>query len=247
VRHALGTLGPALGPRLTAARLVDVFGSIHLIGTGRAGAAIRGRLAERGLHVTDGRSVAPGAELVLLAVPDSVIARVTAGVPIGPWVAHVSGATRLIALDPHERRFSVHPLQTLTRERGPEQLDGAWCAISGETGDALQRARWLADALGLRPFEVADDHRALYHAAAVFGGNYLVTLHRVATRLLVEIGAPPEAIVPLMSRTIENGFELTGPIARGDLATIEAHLAALEERAADLVPLYRALADATRP
>ncbi|MDQ2689665.1 MAG: DUF2520 domain-containing protein, partial [Chloroflexota bacterium] len=159
---------------------------------------------------------------------------------------HVSGATRLSALDPHERRFSVHPLQTLTRARGPEQLDGAWAAISAETDVGLARARWMAEALGLRPFEVADDDRTLYHAAAVIGGNFLVTLHQVATRLLEEVGAPPEAIVPLMTRTIENGFDLTGPIARGDWSTVDAHLAALEERAPDLVSLYRALAEATR-
>jgi predicted short-subunit dehydrogenase-like oxidoreductase (DUF2520 family) len=189
----------------------------------------------------------PNAELVMLCVPDHVIPEVASAVDIGPWVAHVSGATHLSALDPHERRFSVHPLQTLTRERGPEQLDGAWGAISAETDDALARARWLAETLGLRPFEVADADRTLYHAAAVIGGNYLVTLWRVATRLLEQVGAPPEAIVPLMARTIENGFDLTGPIARGDWTTVEAHLAALEERDPDLVPLYRALAEATRP
>ena len=223
-----------------------MFDAIHLIGTGRAGGAIRARLAERGLRVTDGREPDPSAELVLLAVPDSVIAEVAASVAIGPWIAHVSGATTLRALDPHERRFSVHPLQTLTRERGPEQLDGAWAAVSGETDGALVRGRWLAETLGLRPFEVADADRTLYHAAAVIGGNFLVTLHRVATRLLEEAGAPPEAIVPLMARTIENGFDLTGPIARGDWSTVEAHLAVLEERDPDLVPLYRALVDATR-
>jgi predicted short-subunit dehydrogenase-like oxidoreductase (DUF2520 family) len=224
-----------------------MFELVHLIGTGRAGSAIRGRLLERGLVVTDGRVVDPDAELVLLCVPDQVIGEVAAGVAIGPWIAHVSGATRLGALDPHERRFSAHPLQTLTRERGPEQLDGAWGAISGETDDALDRARWLAETLGLRPFEVADADRTLYHAAAVIGGNFVVTLWRVATRLLEEVGAPPEAIVPLMSRTIENGFDLTGPIARGDWTTVDAHLAALEERDPDLAPLYRALAEATRP
>jgi len=224
-----------------------VFGAIHVIGTGRAGGAIRSRLRDRGLVVTDGRSVDPGAELVILAVPDAVIAEVAAGVPVGPWIAHVSGATHLDALDPHRRRFSVHPLQTLTRQRGPEQLDGAWGAISGETDDAVGRARWLAERLGLRPFEVNDADRTLYHAAAVIGGNFLVTLHRVAARLLEEVGAPPEAIVPLMTRTIENGFDLTGPIARGDWSTVEAHMAALAERDPDLVPLYRALAEATRP
>ena len=224
-----------------------MFTRVHVIGTGRAGSAIRGRLIERGLDVSDGRAVEPGAELVLLCVPDHVIAEVAAGVAVGPWIAHVSGATHLAALDPHERRFSVHPLQTLTRARGPEQLDGAWGGISAETDEALARARWLAETLGLRPFEVADADRTLYHAAAVIGGNFLVTLWRVATRLLDQVGAPPEAIVPLMTRTIENGFDLTGPIARGDWTTVEAHLEALAERDPDLVPLYRALAEATRP
>ena len=220
--------------------------SVHVIGTGRAGGAIRSRLRARDLHVTDGREPDPAAELVLLCVPDAVIAEVAAAVPPGSWIAHVSGATRLTALEPHERRFGVHPLQTLTRERGPEQLDGAWAAIGGETDEALRMARWLAETLGLRTFEIADADRALYHAAAVFGGNYLVTLHAVATRLLADVGAPAEAIVPLMTRTIENGFDLTGPIARGDWGTVEAHLAALGERAPDLAPLYRALAEATR-
>ena len=224
-----------------------MFEAVHVIGTGRAGGAIRTRLVERGVRVTDGRDPDSAADLVLLCVPDQAIGDVAAAVPLGPWVAHVSGATRLAALDPHERRFSVHPLQTLTHERGAEQLDGAWGAISGDTDEALARARWLAGTLGLRPFEVADADRTLYHAAAVIGGNFLVTLHDVAVRLLAEVGAPEEAIVPLMVRTIENRFDLTGPIARGDWATVEAHLDVLAERAPDLVPLYRALAEATRP
>jgi predicted short-subunit dehydrogenase-like oxidoreductase (DUF2520 family) len=223
-----------------------VFRHVHVIGTGRAGSAIRARLLERGLRVSDGRVPDPAAELVLLCVPDSVIHDVAAAIDVGPWIAHVSGATPLAALDPHRLRFGMHPLQTLTRDRGPEQLDGAWAAIGGDSDEGLARARWLAEALGLRPFELADTDRALYHAAAVIGGNSLVALHRAAQRLLVQVGAPPEAIEPLMARTIENGYDLTGPIARGDTATIDAHLAALESRAPDLVTLYRALAEATR-
>lgn len=223
-----------------------MFESVHVIGGGRAGAAIAARLAERGVAVAIGRSPVPESELVILAVPDSAIAEVAQEVQLGRWVAHVSGATPLAALAPHKRRFSVHPLQTLTLERGAEQLDGAWAAISAETAGARKRANWLAETLGLKPFELADADRTLYHAGAVIGGNFLVTLYRIAARLLSESGAPPEAIVPLMTRTIENDFDLTGPIARGDLETVEAHIAALEERAPDLVPLYRALADATR-
>ncbi len=221
--------------------------TVRVVGTGRAGGAITARLAERGLAVSAGRATQADAELVLLAVPDSAIAGVAQQVPIGPWVAHVSGATPLGALDPHQRRFSVHPLQTLSTERGPEQLDGAWAAVTFETDDARAVAEWLASALGLRPFPLADSDKPLYHAGAAMASNFLVTLYRAAARLMEETDAPPEALVPLMRRTIENGFALTGPIARGDWSTVEAHLRALEERAPDLAPLYRALAQATRP
>jgi predicted short-subunit dehydrogenase-like oxidoreductase (DUF2520 family) len=221
--------------------------SVRVVGTGRAGGAIAARLAERGLSVQSGREALADAELVLLAVPDAAIPEVAQRVPIGPWVAHVSGATSLAALEPHVRRFSVHPLQTLSRERGPEQLDGAWAAVTAETDEAAAIGRWLADTLGLRPFPLADADKPLYHAGAAMASNFLVTLYRAAARLLEATDAPPEALVPLMTRTIENGFALTGPIARGDWTTVEAHLRALEERAPDLVPLYRALAEATRP
>jgi predicted short-subunit dehydrogenase-like oxidoreductase (DUF2520 family) len=221
--------------------------SVRVVGTGRAGSAIAARLAERGVKVRAGREAVADSDLVLIAVPDAAIAGVAGRIPPGPWVAHVSGATSLRALEPHTRRFSVHPLQTLTRDRGPEQLDGAWAAVTAESDEARELARWLADQLGLHPFDLADADKPLYHAGAVMASNFLVTLYRAAARLLVESGAPPEALIPLMTRTIENGFALTGPIARGDWSTVEAHLRALEERAPDLVPLYRALAEATRP
>jgi predicted short-subunit dehydrogenase-like oxidoreductase (DUF2520 family) len=221
--------------------------TVRVVGSGRAGGAIAARLAERGLAVRAGREPLADADLVLLAVPDGAIAGVARQVPVGPWVAHVSGATSLAALEPHVRRFCVHPLQTLTQERGPEQLDGAWAAVTAETDAAREAARWLASSLGLRPFDLADADKPLYHAGAAIASNFLVTLYRAAARLMEETGAPPEALVPLMTRTIENGFALTGPIARGDWSTVESHLRALEERAPDLVPLYRALAEATRP
>ncbi len=224
-----------------------MFDSVRVIGTGRAGGAIAGRLRERGLRVAAGREATADADLVILAVPDGAIAEVARALPIGPWVAHVSGATSLAALDPHENRFSVHPLQTLSRDRGPEQLDGAWAAVTAEAAMAHERAAWLAETLGLRPFDLADEEKPLYHAGAAMASNFLVTLYRTAAHLLEESHAPPEALVPLMRRTIENGFALTGPIARGDWSTVEAHLRALHEQAPEVEPLYRALAEATRP
>jgi predicted short-subunit dehydrogenase-like oxidoreductase (DUF2520 family) len=218
-----------------------MFDTVTVIGAGgRAGSAIAARLRERGVEVREG-----DAELVLLCVPDSAIGEVARSIPPGPWVAHVSGATPLDALDPHALRFGVHPLQTLVRGRGPEQLDGAYAAVTAETEDARERARWLARTLGLDPFDLADGARTLYHAGAVIASNYLVTLYRAAARLFERADAPPEALVPLMRRTIENGFELTGPISRGDWTTVDAHLAALHEDAPEIESLYRVLAEAT--
>jgi predicted short-subunit dehydrogenase-like oxidoreductase (DUF2520 family) len=214
--------------------------SVNVVGRGRAGSAIAARLAERGIELRE-----DGAELVLLCVPDRAIAEVAAEIAPGPWVAHVSGGTPLSALDPHTRRFGIHPLQTLTRARGPEQLDGAYAAITAETNDAQDVAFDLAHLLGLEPFVLDESQRALYHAGAAIASNFLVTLYRSAAELLETAGVPAEALVPLMRRTIENGFELTGPIARGDWETVEAHLAAIRESHPELEPAYRALADLT--
>jgi predicted short-subunit dehydrogenase-like oxidoreductase (DUF2520 family) len=220
-----------------------VIESISVIGAGRVGSAVLARLRERGVDVRDDRQ----AELVLLCVPDRAIAEVARSLRSGPWVVHVSGATPLAALDPHERRFSLHPLQTFTHTRGPEQLDGAWAAVTAENDEARALARELAALLGLRPFDVPDDSRALYHAGAAFASSYLVTLYRAAASLLERVGAPPEALVPLMRRTIDNGFQPTGPMVRGDRETVDAHVRALHAEAPALEGLYRALAEASTP
>ena len=185
-------------------------------------------------------------EVVLLCVPDTAIREVAEAVEPGPWVAHTSGATPLSALAPHHRRFSIHPLQTFTHARGAEQLDGAFAAVSGETREAEEMGHELARLLGLKPFTLADDVRPVYHAGAVIASNYLVTLHRAATELFDEAGAPAAALEPLMARTMENGFQLTGPIARGDTATVEAHLQAIRSRKPELEAMYRVLAETTR-
>ncbi len=214
--------------------------SVNVIGRGRVGTAIAARLEERGVELRE------DAEVTLLCVPDTAIRDVARGLSRGQgWIAHVSGATRLSALEPHPRRFSVHPLQTFTRGRGPEQLDGAWAAVTAETDEAREQALDLARTLGLEPFELADAERPLYHAGATMASNYLVTLHEAASSLFAAAGAPPEALEPLMRRTIDNGFELTGPIERGDWATVDAHREAISEARPELVPLYDVLAEAT--
>jgi predicted short-subunit dehydrogenase-like oxidoreductase (DUF2520 family) len=215
--------------------------SVHVIGaTGRVGSAVSARLAERGVALGVDEP-----QLVLLCVPDRAIAEVARGIARGPWVAHVSGATPLTALDPHERRFSLHPLQSFSKARGPEQLDGAWGAVTAESDEARTAGLWLAETLGLRPFVLDDADRAVYHAGAAFAANYLVTLRALAGSLLEAAGAPPDALDPLLRGVMDTGFELTGPIARGDWETVERHLAAIREHRPELEELYLALAGAT--
>jgi predicted short-subunit dehydrogenase-like oxidoreductase (DUF2520 family) len=219
-----------------------MFKRIRIVGRGRVGAAVAARLHDRGADLESDRP-----ELVLLCVPDAAIHAAAAEVAVGPWIAHVSGATPLDALAPHALRFGVHPLQTFTTKRGADQLDGAWAAVTAESDDARLRGHWLAGQLGLRAFDLPERSRVLYHAGGTIAANYLVTLFRAASRLFEIAGAPPEALVPLMRRTIENGFELTGPISRGDRVTVDAHLAAIHDAAPDLEPMYRALLEATAP
>ncbi len=102
----------------------------------------------------------------------------------------------------------------------------------------------------MRPFELPEERRAAYHAAASIASNLLVALEESSAELLERIGVEDarELLAPLVLRTAANWAErgpeaLTGPIARGDAATVERHRAALRESAPELLPLYEALAD----
>jgi predicted short-subunit dehydrogenase-like oxidoreductase (DUF2520 family) len=215
--------------------------SVRVIGAGRVGSAVAARLAERGVEPRE------DADVLLLCVPDTAIAAVARGLAPGhgSWVAHTSGATPLGALEPHERRFGLHPLQSFTRARGPEQLDGAYAAITGETDEARDAGFELARLLGLEPFALAEGDRALYHAGAVVAASFLATLHRVAAEIFNEVGAPVEGLRPLMQGVVDNDFEPTGPIPRGDWATVDRHLDVIRMRKPKLEPLYRVLAEVT--
>jgi predicted short-subunit dehydrogenase-like oxidoreductase (DUF2520 family) len=191
--------------------------------------------------------------VVLLCVPDDAIgaaaARIAGTTP--SLVGHVSGATTLDALGPAAERgagtFSIHPLQTFADGETP--VEGTPAAIAGSNDPSLARARSLAEALGMRPFEVPEESRAAYHAAAAIASNLLVALEESASELLERIGVEDarELLAPLVLRTAANWAErgpeaLTGPIARGDSATVQRHRVALAETAPELVRLYDALA-----
>jgi len=155
-------------------------------------------------------------------------------------VAHLAGALGLDVLDGHERAAALHPLVSLPdADIGAERLaGGAWFAVAG---DPL--VRQVVDDLGGHAFAVADLDRTRYHAAAVIASNHLVALLGQVERVAPE-GVPLEAFLGLARGTIDNvaalgaAAALTGPVARGDWATVERHLAALPE---DERPAYEAM------
>lgn len=189
------------------------------------------------------------ADVVLLAVPDGAIADAAARIVPGPVVGHCSGATGLDVLRPHPA-FSLHPLLTVLG--AGTSFAGAHAAIDGSDDRALAVAQRLADALGLETFRVRGEDRAAYHAAASIASNFLVTIEGVAERLAATAGVPRQALLPLASAALSNwgarGAEaaLTGPVARGDEATVERQRAAVADRAPDALALFDALVAATR-
>ncbi|MEA2171243.1 MAG: hypothetical protein QOF76_4543 [Solirubrobacteraceae bacterium] len=208
---------------------------IAVVGPGRLGTALSAALGDAGLTVEGplGRGVAPTAPVVLLCVPDGEIERAHPGG--GHIVGHCSGASPLGRCD-----FSLHPLMTVP-ESGA-RFAGVPAAIAGHAV-----ARELAERLGMVPFTVAEEDRAAYHAAAAMASNFLVILESAAERVAATAGVERQTLVPLVRATVENWATqgraaLTGPIARGDVQTLDRHRAALRERAPELLPMYEALA-----
>jgi predicted short-subunit dehydrogenase-like oxidoreductase (DUF2520 family) len=246
--------------------------SVALVGRGRvgttlaraftdAGLTVHGPFGREAVTVAEGTNGGGAFDAVLLCVPDSEI-RSAAGAfaHIAPLVGHTSGATPLSAMAPAEARgaelFGLHPLQTLTGDTGAHRLAGASCAVAGSTPRALAAARDLAEGVGLEPFEIADEQRAAYHAAASTASNFLVTLQDSAETIARGAGMPPadarRALLPLVRATVENwartGPEeaLTGPVARGDDDTVAAQRAAVERAEPAMLALFDALVDRTR-
>ncbi|MGH2857213.1 MAG: DUF2520 domain-containing protein [Solirubrobacteraceae bacterium] len=227
---------------------------VALVGDGRLGNALGAALANGGVDVIGplGRGAAPaGVDVVLLCVPDSEIESAVALVKDGPIVGHCSGATGLKPLGDREA-FSLHPLMTVARDAAWTSFEGAGAAIAGSTPRALGLARELAELLGMTPIELREGDRSAYHAAASIASNFLVTLEAAAERVAASAGVERAQLVPLVRATVENWARLgperalTGPIARGDEATIGRQRDAVTERAPELLTLFDALVDATR-
>lgn len=224
--------------------------TIAIVGAGRLGSALARALRAAGFDVrgpfgrgddVDDIDDIDDADVAILAVPDTAIAEVAARTSSRKR-AHLSGATGLDAVD-----FSIHPLQTFTGREGLEAFRGVAAAIDGRTADDQALAEHLARALGMTSFTVTD--RATYHAAASFASNFVLTVLDAAERLAVTAGIenPRDLLAPLVRQSVDNwqnrgaGAALTGPIARGDEATVARQRAATPDK-----ELFDALVTATR-
>lgn len=239
-----------------------------VVGAGRLGFALARALRAADVPVEGplGRDAAPLSEIVLLCVPDAEIAHAAEAVGATRFepatagarrfLGHVSGATPLTVLAAEEgEAFGLHPLQTFAGGEGPEAFEGVGAAVAGTTPEALAVARDLALRLGMAPIEISDSERAAYHAAASIASNFLVTLQAAAEQLAAGAGiAPADArtlLAPLVRSTIDNWAErgpreaLTGPVARGDDATVARQRGAVETHAPELLPLFDELVACT--
>jgi predicted short-subunit dehydrogenase-like oxidoreductase (DUF2520 family) len=225
---------------------------LAIVGQGRLGNALAQALRAAGYDVLGphGRGAdGAGADAALLCVPDGEIAAAAAPIAPGVLIGHCSGATGLGVFGAREA-FSLHPLMTVAG--GGTSFAGAGAAVAGNSDRALELAGAIAHRLGMVSVEIDDDDRAAYHAAASIASNFLVTLEAAAERLAGEVGVKRRLLVPLVRATVENwaalGGEraLTGPIARGDEATVARQREAITGRAPELLELFDALADATR-
>jgi predicted short-subunit dehydrogenase-like oxidoreductase (DUF2520 family) len=213
-------------------------------------------------RLTDPANVLDDADLVLLTVPDDVLPGLVEGLAAidapyaGRLVVHASGAHGIRVLDPATRvgalPLALHPVMTFTgREDDVDRIKGVSFGVTAP--DPLRpAAEALVIEMGGEPVFIAEENRALYHAALAFAANHLVTLVSEAASLLRDAGAehPNRMLGPLLSAALDNALRfgdagLTGPVARGDEGTVAAHVAAIAAAEPAALPAYRALARLT--
>lgn len=238
--------------------------AIAVLGPGRLGRTLAAALEAAGYRVRlassrvveEAQDAVDASDVAFLTVPDAAIAGVAAVVEWRPGqlVAHCSGARGLEVLTVPEQSGALvgclHPLQSFPPDPDPARFSGITCGVEGASpADAILDG--IAVDLGARTVRLAGVDRALYHAAAVIIANDAVALAAAATRAWTLAGLPEsaarEALAPLLLGAATSiathplAEALTGPIARGDVGTVERHLTALQRDPA-LAALYRALA-----
>jgi predicted short-subunit dehydrogenase-like oxidoreductase (DUF2520 family) len=210
---------------------------ISIVGAGRAGTSFALALERVGhtvrlLHHDELDSIG-NCKVLMLCVPDDAVAEVASQVAPSPGrlVVHVAGSRTLDVLAPHPRVGSLHPLITLpSGELGAERLRGATYCVAGDP-EVLA----LVGSLEGRIITLSDAQRTAYHATAVVAANHLVALMGHVAALAESAGLCLDDFLPLAHQALRDVGEvgphaaLTGPASRGDMATIDAHLAAIPE------------------
>ncbi len=260
--HRIGVVGAGRVGAVLAARL-RVSGHEIVSAAGESDAS-RARIETLlpGVPVAKPSAVARDCDLLLLTVPDDMLGNVvgmlaaSGALHEGQYVVHTSGRHGLAVLAPASavgaRTAALHPAMTFTgTPLDLERLDGC---VYGLTADPQERAllTGLVEDLGGRTMWVPETSRALYHAGLAHGANHLVTLVTEAMELLAASGAddPAATLRPLLTAALDNALidgdaALTGPIVRGDVDTVRAHLADLSAQAPQTLASYVALARAT--
>jgi predicted short-subunit dehydrogenase-like oxidoreductase (DUF2520 family) len=254
-----GTTGTALAVRLAQHGYpVTAVASRSLTSAEKLATRVSGCKAYNGAQ-----EVADIAQLVFITTPDDTISGVAAEVQWhdGQSVIHCSGAHSVDILEPaKQQRASTgcfHPLQTFASiDQAIDNIPGSTFAIEAEEPLASSLKEMATDLEGDWVILKAGD-KVLYHAAAVIACNYLVTLVKLATDLWQTFEVPPaqatKALMPLLRGTLSNienvGLPncLTGPIARGDLGTINRHLESLSKQVPSLLGIYKELGRQTVP
>jgi predicted short-subunit dehydrogenase-like oxidoreductase (DUF2520 family) len=199
-----------------------------------------------------------GAALTLICVPDEEIRAVarTLSMPPGGVAAHTCASFDAEVLRPLRPAGSLHPLRSFADpERASAGFAGTACAIDGDAA-AARLLRRFARSLGGSPLRVKKGAKALYHAGAVFASNYVVAVMDAALRLFEEAGVARSAAIGPLSLLAEGTLAniravgipqaLTGPIERGDVATVKRHVSAMmHERMAGIYSAYLSLGAVT--
>ncbi len=260
----IGFIGAGVVGTALAVRLSEFGYSIVAVADLRSEAAekLAGRIPGCKSHKTN-QAVAENSDLVFVTTNDENIGSVAVGLHwrAGQNAVHCSGAASLDILHPAREAGanvgSFHPLQTFASdEQALSNLPGSTFAIEAE-GELFETLKEMAEALGGRWIKLNPENKPLYHAAAVFAGNYPVTLMNVAVTLWEQMGFSKKeaqgALLPLMQGALNNlasgglAESLTGPVARGDLGTIKSHLNNLRDKSPDFLHMYCCLGLATVP
>ena len=258
-RLSIGLVGAGRAGTPVAAALARA--GHHVIGVAAVSRASRDRAAALlpRTPVLAAPVVVSLVDLVILAVPDDQLSDLVAGLAAtgalhrGQWIAHLSGRHGLAVLEPAievgATGLAMHPVMTFTGTAiDLERMAGVHVGVTCRDS-AWPIAQALVLELGGEPARIAEEHRALYHAALSLAANSLQTLVAASSALLAHAGVeyPTAMLAPLLSAALDNALRggdtaLTGPVARGDADTVRDHLLALARTAPDVLPAYRELA-----